>query len=1340
MIARANPYVGPRSFRTGERLHGRDRELRDLTDLLASERILLLYSPSGAGKTSLIRAGVIPAMRAEGYGVLPVARPGLAVGDEGRSQSGNPYVNRILESWEQEGTPEGEQRLPSVAGIPLSGYLSQRSWVQSEDRLKLIILDQFEEVLTADQADVETKRAFFRELGDALRDPMVWALIAMREEYSAALDAYRHLLPTRLGNRFRLDLLHREEAAEAIARPAAEAGLDLAPETVARLLDDLGTVRERTSAGVEVVRQVPFIEPLYLQIVCHRLWKELPDDAVRVTPAMLDATGVDQVADALEHYYASVVEAVARETTCSERSIREWLENELVTPQGLRRQVLRGERETAGMANAVVLALERRSLLRGDARAGTEWFEITHDRLAAVVRDGNAKWYGANLQPFQIRGAQWIRLLRSGMDASRETLSGAELKGARAWAQAHPEAVSPVDREFLTASKASWVRRRREKWLKAAVAFTVIVGAVLFGLFQRNYAARLERQSAREHSRSLLAEAANQRWVQYDNELAVLLALQSQRSARQYGVREDLGPWGEQQLRTMVQARPFAFSVRLGDGAFVPDREIALTRSGRLAALQTDERAVRVRPTEEGRGSAWSLDLDVPLVALAFTSDDQGLDVYTERGMDRYASEGGSDVPIYRILTDTPPLGVACETETGQLFLATQPGDIEVWDLGTDVPARLDVLGADILAGDPDARFTALLCEPCGNWLAWGTNRGELGLVDLREGRRSTVIRFRNVIDDWPEPLRTEFYFRRAYLSHAVKSLHLLPDGYLLFALYAQGPPRILDLSAGLTDAVAAYLLPDDDSAAALRIAQAAGRATRQVADPERLINSDISRDGKRIAVGGQRSTIGWWDMDSLSLDPNDDPPLGPLEPGQTLYARYAELPGLGGALRTLRLTDPRAKEAVASRDTPSTHTWLAAADLNANLRWWSLGGFSATGEAGYRPEVAGVVYGLAFLNQEGTRLAYGGSQGSGVLHIDPQTGRAGPESGIALPHYTRALAVSGDLRRMVIATADIKHSTGRGWVKEDWERRRYSWLLEPLTPAEGQERRATVLDRLHTAGQWAAGASADGNLLLTAGWDGVVGLYDHTADAAGDWKTSALGPLKKPGSDATDPIRSAALRPDGRHLAAGTQHGQVVTFQGHGTAFEPAETLLQTGVRIDALAYSPDGDWMTAGDHNGVLWTWHREGGRYALAVSLQAHRDAIYALTYSTEGRLVSGAADGGVYLWESGKPDLTRRLRLTGARNEVQSVAVSEQGKRLAAGTAGGEIRLWDLDLENVIAQACAGMFRNLTWEEWQRYVGKERYQCTCGNLPPARDVPEGAIDQATCPTSADAMARP
>jgi hypothetical protein len=75
---RPSPYIGPRAYQTGEILYGRDYELRQLRDTLIAERLVLLFSPSGAGKTSLIQAGLIPCLAERNYHIWPVVRLTLA--------------------------------------------------------------------------------------------------------------------------------------------------------------------------------------------------------------------------------------------------------------------------------------------------------------------------------------------------------------------------------------------------------------------------------------------------------------------------------------------------------------------------------------------------------------------------------------------------------------------------------------------------------------------------------------------------------------------------------------------------------------------------------------------------------------------------------------------------------------------------------------------------------------------------------------------------------------------------------------------------------------------------------------------------------------------------------------------------------------------------------------------------------------------------------------------------------------------------------------------------------------------------------------------------------------
>ena len=87
-----NPYVGPRPYERQEQhnFYGRNREARKLRALIASERKALFYAQSGAGKTSLLNAKVIPDLGEKGFYVLPVARMGSELPPErGKPGKGN---------------------------------------------------------------------------------------------------------------------------------------------------------------------------------------------------------------------------------------------------------------------------------------------------------------------------------------------------------------------------------------------------------------------------------------------------------------------------------------------------------------------------------------------------------------------------------------------------------------------------------------------------------------------------------------------------------------------------------------------------------------------------------------------------------------------------------------------------------------------------------------------------------------------------------------------------------------------------------------------------------------------------------------------------------------------------------------------------------------------------------------------------------------------------------------------------------------------------------------------------------------------------------------------------
>ena len=191
-----NPYIGPRAFQRGERIYGRDREASQLANLFIAERIVLLHSPSGAGKTSLIQAALIPRLEKMKLHLLPVVRlnldpagylTGTSIGLDG---AGNPnrYVFSTLLSLEEDLPPAARVSPDRLAKLRLAEYLAQRPASEGLRDIHVLVFDQFEEVLTLDPTDQDLKREYFQQLGEAMEIPNLWALFAMRDDFVASLE------------------------------------------------------------------------------------------------------------------------------------------------------------------------------------------------------------------------------------------------------------------------------------------------------------------------------------------------------------------------------------------------------------------------------------------------------------------------------------------------------------------------------------------------------------------------------------------------------------------------------------------------------------------------------------------------------------------------------------------------------------------------------------------------------------------------------------------------------------------------------------------------------------------------------------------------------------------------------------------------------------------------------------------------------------------------------------------------------------------------------------------------------------------------------------------------
>jgi hypothetical protein len=407
-----NPYVGPRSFEEADshNFFGRAAEGRQLASLIIAHRVVLFYAQSGAGKTSLLQASVVPALkRRRMMGVLPVTRVGgdLPPGVAG-NQVDNIYVfNALLNLEKSASLPEKLVGLSLSAG--LQPYLQPENEGQ-RPRPQLLILDQFEELFTHHPERYPERAAFFSQLHDCLETyPYLSLLLAMREEHIAELDFYSAHMPDRLRTRFRIEFMTRESALEAVREPASHAGRPFEPGVAEELVDNLRRIqvsRVGEKDRSEEVALGKYVEPVHLQIVCHQLWGSLPPDGETIRAEDVRAFGnVDQ---ALALFYEDVIKRVSRRAGVSQRRLRAWFGEQLITPAQTRGLVFRGDRETAGLANEVVDRLDRAYLIRAEIRHGAPWYELSHDRFIAPIQRSNREW----------RVARQARLIRGVIGAS----------------------------------------------------------------------------------------------------------------------------------------------------------------------------------------------------------------------------------------------------------------------------------------------------------------------------------------------------------------------------------------------------------------------------------------------------------------------------------------------------------------------------------------------------------------------------------------------------------------------------------------------------------------------------------------------------------------------------------------------------------------------------------------------------------------------------------------------------------------------------------------------------------------------------------------------------------
>jgi WD40 repeat protein len=496
--AAANPYAGPRPFTEAQSrlFFGRDRETADLYSLVVSHRVVLLYAASGAGKTSLLHAGLLPRLRGR-YRILGPARvSGLVPAGVSEAAIANVYAFHVLQSWAAQ-EPEGDapdRRALALARMTLAQFLGLAPAEAEErgaDRRRgaptVLIMDQLEEIFRLYPERWADRAAFFEQLRDVVEwGPHVRILLAMREDWIAELDPYTRLFWDRLHVRFRLECLRRPQALAAVTEPLAlltEGPCRFEPEAAEKLVTDLLTFRAVNAEGATVPVIGEFVEPVQLQVVCERLWQRLPAGTALITRADVEQLGDANAA--LGDFYVDCIREAARAAGVSDGVLRTRFAKAFIGPGQTRRMVPReqGASGVEGVPGRALDALEARLLVRRESRGAHTWYELSHDRFVDPIARSNEAYFQERGSAMDVRrrleerASRWLASQRR--DRSLLLAGRGELRRAEQWRQS-PEAgeldVSPAVDELINASR---MHLRARKLL---VSYAVVIPLVLVAL------------------------------------------------------------------------------------------------------------------------------------------------------------------------------------------------------------------------------------------------------------------------------------------------------------------------------------------------------------------------------------------------------------------------------------------------------------------------------------------------------------------------------------------------------------------------------------------------------------------------------------------------------------------------------------------------------------------------------------------------------------------------------------------------------------------------------------------------------------------------------------------